>query len=131
MSLKKVNGLLAGIGILSLSACGTYDVREALGVKNAAPDEYSVVSNNPLAVPPDFELRAPKPGSPRPNENTGSDAAKKLLIGNPDEGVSDTDMPLSTTPAVSGAAPSEPATQAEQSFKERLKMEGSAPTPVS
>jgi hypothetical protein len=44
----------------ALVGCG--DVREAAGVKKKAPDEFAVVRRAPLTVPPDFELRPPRPG---------------------------------------------------------------------
>lgn len=43
-------GLLAG--------CST-STREALGIKKQAPDEFKVVSNPPLSLPPQFSLRPP------------------------------------------------------------------------
>lgn len=46
--------LLAGI---SLTACG--------GNGKRSPDEFAVVNRPPLAVPPEAELRPPRPGVPR------------------------------------------------------------------
>ena len=34
------------------------------------PDEFAVESRAPLTVPPDFDLRPPEPGAPRPQEKT-------------------------------------------------------------
>ncbi|HYE49948.1 MAG TPA: DUF3035 domain-containing protein [Azospirillaceae bacterium] len=56
--------LLAGLAALS----GCDSVGRALGIERAAPDEFRVVSRAPLEVPPDFNLRPPQPGSPRPQE---------------------------------------------------------------
>lgn len=44
-----------------LSGCGLFGGHDA-------PDEFMVVSRAPLEVPPDFSLRPPQPGSPRPQE---------------------------------------------------------------
>lgn len=56
--------LLLAAGLLS--GCDT--VSEALGLSRSTPDEFRVVSRAPLEVPPDFNLRPPQPGSPRPQE---------------------------------------------------------------
>lgn len=50
--------LLAVAG--SLSACSLFD--------RSSPDEFQVVARAPLEVPPDYSLRPPQPGSPRPQE---------------------------------------------------------------
>ena len=53
---------------LALSACG--DLRTALGLDKRAPDEFAVVTQAPLVLPPDYRLRPPQPGAPRPTETT-------------------------------------------------------------
>lgn len=57
-------GLLVAVGLLS--GCDT--VGDALGINRSSPDEFRVVARAPLEVPPDFNLRPPQPGSPRPQE---------------------------------------------------------------
>jgi len=47
-----------------------------------APDEFAVVRRAPLIVPPDYDLRPPDPGAPRPNIGTTSDQARVALTGN-------------------------------------------------
>jgi len=49
-----------------LVACG--DVRESLGLGRNPPDEFAVIDRPPLSMPPDFGLRPPRPGAPRPQE---------------------------------------------------------------
>ena len=49
--------LLAGLVVT-----GCTDIREAAGVKKQAPDEFAVVRRAPLTVPPNFDLRPPRPG---------------------------------------------------------------------
>ncbi len=46
---------------LSLTACE--QIRESAGVAKKAPDEFRVVRNAPLSVPPNYELRPPQPGA--------------------------------------------------------------------
>ena len=47
---------------------GCSDLRAALGMDRAGPDEFAVESRAPLLIPPDFDLRPPQPGAPRPQE---------------------------------------------------------------
>lgn len=61
------------------SACGG-NVKEELGLKKQAPDEFKVVSNLPLSVPPDFRLPAPRPGAKRPQQASVEQQAKSLLF---------------------------------------------------
>jgi len=46
---------------LALSGCS--DVKHAFGLEKTIPNEFDVVSNAPLAIPPDFNLRPPRPGA--------------------------------------------------------------------
>jgi hypothetical protein len=58
---------------------GCTDARRALGYVKAPPDEFAVVSRAPLSQPPDFALRPPTPGAPRPQEGTTVDQARTAL----------------------------------------------------
>lgn len=89
----KANRVLAAMTLLgaavSLNACG--HAREALGIAKVTPDEFRVVAKAPLTVPPDYELRPPAPGEPRPQELQPESAARLALLGqeanaNRDEG---------------------------------------------
>lgn len=53
-----------------LAACG--DIKQTVGLGRNNPDEFMVVKNPPLSMPPDFDLRPPDPSAPRP---TGSEPA--------------------------------------------------------
>jgi Protein of unknown function (DUF3035) len=65
---------------LVLSACSGGSVQRALGLNKRSPDEFAVVSRAPLIVPPDFELRPPRPGEARPEVGTTSDQARARLL---------------------------------------------------
>jgi hypothetical protein len=58
---------------------GCADARRALGYDKAPPDEFAVVARAPLSQPPDFNLRPPAPGAPRPQEGTAADQARGSL----------------------------------------------------
>jgi hypothetical protein len=64
-----------------LSACARGSVQNALGLGKRAPDEFAVVSRAPLVVPPDFDLRPPRPGEPRPMVGTAGDQARAAMLG--------------------------------------------------
>ena len=64
-----------------LSACAGGSVQRALGLSKRSPDEFAVVSRAPLIVPPDFELRPPRPGETRPQVGTTADQARATLFG--------------------------------------------------
>jgi hypothetical protein len=49
------------------------------GAKKVSPDEFKIVSHSPLTMPPNAELRPPRPGEPRPQEVTPADQAKEAL----------------------------------------------------
>lgn len=67
-------------GIL-LSGCGSAQSGNILGFEKNAPDEFAVVRRAPLALPPDYGLRPPRPGAPRPQEQDARQAAQNSLIG--------------------------------------------------
>ncbi len=64
--------------ILALSACE--GVREQFGLTKQSPDEFRVVARAPLSLPPDFTLRPPEPGIPRPQEGTATQQARKAVF---------------------------------------------------
>jgi hypothetical protein len=77
-----VRPAIALLAILPLlAACARGSVQNALGLGKRAPDEFAVVSRAPLVVPPDFDLRPPRPGEPRPMVGTAGDQARAALLG--------------------------------------------------
>lgn len=71
---------LLATAAMTLSACGS-GTKEMLGLTKKAPDEFAVVPRAPLSMPPNFNLRPPQPGEPRPQEEAPSVAARKELFG--------------------------------------------------
>ncbi len=45
----------------------------------SSPDEFAVESRAPLTIPPDFALRPPQPGAPRPQEITAADRTRSAF----------------------------------------------------
>src|SRR5689334_18555024 len=62
---------------LMLGGCGMFD--NLGGSKKVSPDEFKIVSHSPLTMPPNAELRPPRPGEPRPQETSPTDQAKEAL----------------------------------------------------
>jgi hypothetical protein len=58
---------------------GCAEMRRAVGMDQVGPDEFAVESRAPLTIPPDFALRPPQPGAPRPQEVTAAERAKRVI----------------------------------------------------
>jgi hypothetical protein len=71
---------LAAVIVSGLGLCGCSSATKVLG-GGSAPDEFRVVAKAPLIVPPDYSLRPPKPGEPRPQELQPESAARTALLG--------------------------------------------------
>lgn len=70
---------LAAASTLLLSACSGDELTRTFGLTRDAPDEFQVTTRAPLSMPPDFALRAPRPGAVRPQELTQRQAAEAAL----------------------------------------------------
>jgi len=71
----KVLGLTGAMA--ALGACG---VMESIGgAKKVSPDEFKVVSHTPLTMPPNADLRPPRPGAARPGDQTPQAQARAVL----------------------------------------------------
>lgn len=64
---------------LALTACGS--LRQSVGLTKVTPDEFVTVSTAPLSVPPEYGLRPPAVGQPRPQELAPESAARQILLG--------------------------------------------------
>lgn len=102
---------------LILAACDGKSARETLGLTREAPDEFTVVNRPALSVPPDFELRPPRPGE-APRGISPQESARAALLGTtPATALTPETMELPKTetavvPVVSKDAP----TEAQSSF---------------
>ncbi|WP_304171774.1 DUF3035 domain-containing protein [Phenylobacterium aquaticum] len=79
MRLNRVIVMTALVGAVGLAGCQS--TRKALGMTKVTPDEFRVVAKAPLVVPPDYALRPPAPGEPRPQELQPESAARAALLG--------------------------------------------------
>jgi hypothetical protein len=70
---------LLAVSTVALGACG--GLRQSIGLTKVVPDEFVTVSTAPLSVPPEYGLRPPAPGQPRPQELAPESAARQILLG--------------------------------------------------
>jgi DUF3035 family protein len=68
---------LIALVTMALGGCSAFE--NLGGGKKVSPDEFKIVSHSPLTMPPNAELRPPRPGEPRPQEVTPADQAKEAL----------------------------------------------------
>jgi hypothetical protein len=68
---------LVTLGAVALGGCSMFD--NIGNTKKTAPDEFKIVSHSPLTMPPNADLRPPRPGEPRPQETSPADQAKEAL----------------------------------------------------
>ena len=65
--------------VFALSACDS--VRENFDTtRKNPPDEFVVVAQPPLSLPPSYGLRPPAPGAPRPQTGTATDQARAAVF---------------------------------------------------
>lgn len=65
--------------LMLLTACE--GAKKELGLTRSAPDEFAVLKRAPLEMPPDYTLRPPQPGAPRPQEAAPEKQAQTVIFG--------------------------------------------------
>ncbi len=78
--MTKITTLLVILTAASVTG-GCAGFQRAIGGTKAAPDEFRVVTQAPLTLPPDYNLRPPRPGEPRPQELAPDAEARAALFG--------------------------------------------------
>jgi hypothetical protein len=74
--------LIAASLALVLPACQS--TSNALGLRKDAPNEFNILTNAPLVVPPEYNLRPPAPGESSSYDNYSQQSAREALIGDID-----------------------------------------------
>ncbi|HXV25770.1 MAG TPA: DUF3035 domain-containing protein [Alphaproteobacteria bacterium] len=67
--------------VLAAALAGCSSLRNTFGIERGGPDEFTVVRHAPLTLPPDYNLRPPQPGVPRPQEDTSQTQARSAVVG--------------------------------------------------
>ena len=71
--------LYYGFFIILITGCNS--IRDSAGVSRKSIDEYRVVENPPLIIPPDFNLLPPDQLVEKNIDNIENDLAKEILFG--------------------------------------------------
>jgi Protein of unknown function (DUF3035) len=111
-----IGATIALLGGLS----GCTDVKEVLGYTKQSPDEFQVYARAPLSLPPDYNLRPPAPGAPRPQEGTARDQAASAVFG-------DYTFGASIAPDTMTGAPAMPASSGETALLQSAGATGIDP----
>ncbi len=69
------------VAVATIGLAGCTGVKESFGAAKQAPDETAITTRAPLVVPATFDLKAPQPGAPRPQDADVASAAQKVLGG--------------------------------------------------
>jgi len=107
---------LIALVTIALGGCSAFE--NLGGGKKVSPDEFKIVSHSPLTMPPNAELRPPRPGEPRPQEVTPADQAKEALSPTLAGRVQD---------RVSGKQPATPGNASEQALVAKASTGGVDP----
>ena len=67
--------------ILNLFLLSCNSIRESAGVNRKVIDEYAVIENPPLVIPPNFDLLPPEQMESKDIKDTDSELAKEILFG--------------------------------------------------
>ena len=86
--MKKIISIVI-VSNLILVSCNT--VRESAGVNRKDIDEYAVIENPPLVIPPDFNLMPPDQIEAKNIDDTEKELAKEILFGLEDEVIQSTE----------------------------------------
>ena len=101
---------------------GCAEVRDMVGFSREGPDEFSVITHQPLVIPPDFDLRPPRPGGDEAERNRAKDAAEEALFSGSDA-PADAESAITeddSQPATAAPAPSGGLTAGEEALLQQL-----------
>ncbi|MEJ0018055.1 MAG: DUF3035 domain-containing protein [Acetobacteraceae bacterium] len=73
-------GLLLATSAAPLAGCSGDQFGRTFGFIRDAPDEFTVTTRAPLAMPPSFALPPPAPGAVRPQEQSEREKAELALV---------------------------------------------------
>jgi len=112
------------LALLLLSGCGD-DVSRTFGLQRDAPDEFQVTTRAPLSMPPDFTLRAPRPGATRPQEQSARGGAESTLVPQAALGAREAGLTPGTAALMQSAGPAAPG-----DIRDKVEQESSLERPT-
>jgi hypothetical protein len=112
---------------LALAACGNGgNLARTFGLSRDAPDEFRVTTQAPLSMPPDFALRPPEPGAPRPQAQSDTRQAEEALVPNVALGQGAGSMSPGQEALVAAAGPSAPRNIAARVDSEAARLDNNS-----
>ena len=66
--------------MLALAVGGCETLRDAAGLNKKTPDEFRVVTRAPLSMPSHYGIKAPRPGTARPQETKVPSQARQIVL---------------------------------------------------
>lgn len=87
--IQEAKSVFRGILVLGflLGLFGCENARKELGLEKTPPDEFAIVKREPLEIPPSFSLPTPRPGAPRPQEQSPEQKAKASIFGEENQSI--------------------------------------------
>jgi hypothetical protein len=123
-------GTLCLILVAAAAMSGCEATKQAVGLGKNPPDEFQVVAQPPLSLPPDYDLPPPTPGAPRPQEGTPSVTAQNALLANSTTGAT-TDTPSTESSGEQALLQTAGATGADPNIRTTVNQEAAAETAAS
>lgn len=77
------------LATIALAACESS--QSTFLFDRSTPDEFAIVSRAPLSVPPEYSLRPPEPGAPRPQEGTAAQRGSAAVFGDERQTITQSD----------------------------------------
>ncbi|HCM83713.1 MAG TPA: DUF3035 domain-containing protein [Alphaproteobacteria bacterium] len=116
--MKRVISLLLLLPLVA--ACS--DIKQTVGLGRNNPDEFMVVKNPPLSMPPDFDLRPPDPSARKPTgaEPAATAAARAAGVNTATTGV---EVEEATSPGVAALLTQAGATDVPKDIRATLDTE--------
>lgn len=74
----------------ALALAGCSNVGKIFGFQRGGPDEFTVVRNQPLSMPPNATLRPPQPGTASSTRDRSRDGARESLVASAPDGATGT-----------------------------------------
>ena len=133
-------GFLLAASALAVAGCGE-SFNRTIGIVRDAPDEFTVTTRAPLAMPPSFDLPPPSPGAARPQETPERLQAEEALVPQTALGVAPAQESPGQQALIQAAGPPAPPNirreinaeasedRPRQTFTERLMFWEPPPTP--
>jgi hypothetical protein len=118
----RVASRLMALGGLAVLLVGCQSIREAAGITKEPPDEFAVVTKAPLVIPPEFNLKPPKPGASPSNQVSPTASAQEALYGD-DPNVIAAGMPKTYSDAEKAFLIKTGAATAEHSVRQQIEAE--------